>query len=126
MVSIFARTIDDNLASLVKKIDAKVGADKDTPKFKRMAAFVVVLTDDPEATETKLKELAKKHGIKNVPLTLFDGVAGPPKYKIAEDADVTVLMWKKHSVKSNHAFGKGKLNKKSVAAVVKSTAKILD
>ena len=121
MVSIFARTIDDNLASLVKKIDAKVGENKD----QRMAAFVVLLTDDPDATETKLKELAKKHSIKNVPLTLFDGVAGPPRYKIAKGADVTVMMWQRASVKSNHAFATGKLDKKGIDAVVKSTAKIL-
>ncbi|GAB4150857.1 MAG: hypothetical protein Tsb009_25930 [Planctomycetaceae bacterium] len=122
VVSIFTRTIDDNLASLVKKIDAKVAENKD----QRMAAFVVLLTDDPDADEAKLKALAKKHGIKNVPLTLFDGVAGPPRYKIAKDAEVTVMMWKRISVKANHAFAKGKLDKKGIDAVVKSTAKILN
>ena len=47
-----------------------------------MRAFVVLLTDDPDAAEEKLKELAEKHGIENTPLTIFDGEAGPPKYKI--------------------------------------------
>lgn len=121
-MSIFARTIDDNLASLVKKIDAKVGENKD----QRMAAFVVLLTDDPDAAEPKLKALAKKHGIKNVPLTLFDGVAGPPRYKIAKDADVTVMMWKRVVVKANHVFADGKLDKQGIEKVVKSTSKILN
>lgn len=121
-MSIFVRTIDDNLASLVKQIDAKVGANKD----QRMAAFVVLLTDDPDAAEGKLQAFAKKHNIKNVPLTIFDGVAGPPRYKIAKGADVTVMLWKRTAVKANHTFAKGKLDKKGIEAVVKSTAKILN
>ena len=121
MVAVFTRGITDNLASLVKQIDKKVAANKD----KKMAAFVVLLTDDPDADEAKLKALAKKYKIKNVPLTLFDGVAGPPNYKVAKDADLTVLMWSGLSVKVNHAFAKGKLNKKSVKKIVADTAKIL-
>ena len=43
-----------------------------------------------------------------------------------KDADVTVLMWRGKSVKANHAFKKGELNKESVAKIAKSTEKILD
>ena len=89
MVAIFTRTINDELASLVKQIDAKAGSFKRGKKPLR--AFVILLTDDPDAAEGKLKALAKKHNIKNVPLTVFDGVAGPPSYKISQDAEVTAL-----------------------------------
>jgi hypothetical protein len=74
----------------------------------------------------KLEELAKKEGIKNVPLTIFDGEAGPGSYKIAKDADVTVLMWKNTKVQANHAFAKGKLNEKGIKAVVEDTKSILN
>lgn len=125
MVNIFTRSLTDELASLVKQIDAKAGSYKgksDSP----MRAFVVLLSDDPDTDETKVKEFAKKHNIKNVPLTIFDGVAGPPKYKISKDAEVTVMLWIKKTVKANHAFGKGKLDENGVNAVVKSTSTILD
>ncbi len=56
MVAIITRKLTDDLASLVKQIDAKVSANKD----KKMASFVVVLSEDPAANEAKLKELAKK------------------------------------------------------------------
>ena len=121
-MNIFTRSLDDNLASLVKQVDNKVGANQD----KKMAAFVVLLSDDPDDAEPKLKEFAAKHGIKHTPLTIFDGVAGPNKYKIAKEADVTVHLWVAKGVKANHAFAKGKLNKDGVAAVIADTAKILE
>ena len=122
MVNIFAREITDNLASLVKQIDTVVGKNKG----KKMAAFVVILSDDPDATAPKLEALAKKHGIENVPLTVFDGIAGPGKYKIAKGADVTVHMWLKTSVKVNHAFAKGELKTASIKKIVADTSKILN
>jgi hypothetical protein len=121
VVNIFAREITENLTSLVKQIDEKVSANTD----QKMAGFVVLLTDDPDAVEPRLKELAEKQKIAKTPLTIFDGVAGPENYKIAEMADVTIMMWVGGKVKVNHVFEKGKLDKKAVAQVVKDTEKIL-
>jgi len=122
VVSIFAREIDENVANLIKQVDAQVGENGD----KKMAAFVVLLTDDADAAEGKLKEVAKKNSIKNVPLTVYDGSAGPSSYKIAKDADVTVMMWNESDVKVNHAFAKGQLDKSKVKAVAGDSAKILE
>ena len=122
VVSIFARNVNDELASLIKQTDEFVGKNKD----EKAAAFVVLLTDDPDAAEAELKQLAEKHKIKNVPLTIFDGKAGPKGYKLSEDADVTVVMWKESSVKANHAYKKGELNKAEIEKIAKSTKKIID
>ena len=124
MVCIFTRTLTGNLASLVKQIDKQVAKNKE----KDMRAFVVLLTDEVDAAEKKLVVFAKKHGIKNVPLTVFDGIAGPPKYKIAKDAEVTVMLWRGNdkTVKANHAFRKGQLKAANVKAIGKDTAKILE
>lgn len=120
-MNIFTRSLTDNLASLVKDVDSFVGEHKS----EQAAAFVVLLSSDPDADEAKVKEFGKKHGIKNVPLTVFDGEAGPPSYKIANDADVTVLMWKKHDVKANHVFPKNGLDEAAVKKVVADTSKLL-
>lgn len=122
VVTIFTRDVDANVAKLIKEVDGVVGQNSD----KKMAAFVVLLTDDPEAGEKKLSEVAAANGIKNVPLTVYDGAAGPEKYKIAEGADVTVLMWNESKVEVNHAFAKGELKGEAVAPIVKDTSKILD
>ena len=122
-MNIFTRSLDDNLASLVKQIDKKVSENKD----KQMAAFVVLLTDEPDEADAKLKAFAAKHGIKHTPLTIFDGPAGPESYKIAKDAEQTVHLWVgPKEVKANHAFAKGKLDKTSITAIVNDTAKILN
>ncbi len=60
MVNVFTREITDNLASLVKKIE-KIVADNSE---KKMAAFVVHLTDDLDASEATLKKLAKTQKLK--------------------------------------------------------------
>lgn len=122
VVTIFTRSVDDKVASLIKNIDKQVGKNSE----KQMKAFVVLLTDDPDAAEPKLAELAKKNKIKNVPLTVFDGIAGPPSYKLKKDAEVTVLMWNKSRVKANHGFAKGGLDAKAVKTVSAETKKILD
>src|SRR5262245_32977184 len=122
VVTVFTRELSDSVKDLVKKIDSKVGENKD----KKMAAFVVVLTDDPDAIEPKIKSLAKDAKIANTPLTVVEGAEGPPEYKLAKDAEVTVMMWVESEVKVNQAFAKGKLDKKAVDALVGETKKILD
>lgn len=122
MVAIFTRSITDDLTSLVKQIDEQVAKNEE----KKMASFVILLSNDADGDEAKLKALAEKAGIKHVPLTIFDGVAGPPNYKIAEDAEVTVVHWLGRKAVVNHAFAKGKLDKDGVKKVVESTAKILE
>ena len=121
-MNIFTRSLTDELASLVSKVDAQVAEKKD----EKLVSFVVLLTDDPDKAEGDLKAFAKKHGIKNIPLTYFDGVAGPAKYKIAKEADVTVNMWLEKSSKANHAFAKGALRGDTVAKVIADIQKILE
>jgi hypothetical protein len=122
VVSVFAREMNDNVASLVKQVDEVVGKNADN----KMAAFVVLLSDDPETQNDSLKAIAEKQQIKNTPLTTFDGAAGPAEYKIAKDADITVMMWVEGKVKVNESLKKGDLNKEKIAALVKNTDKILN
>jgi hypothetical protein len=120
VVCVFARTTSEPLTSLVKQIDSQIA------KNAALKSFVVVLTDDGDKTADTLKKLAAEAKVKNVPLTLVESPAGPPAYKIAEDADVTVLMWKGSSVKVNHAFAKGQLTEKDVSTIVADLPKILN
>lgn len=122
VVSIFVRDVNDQVAALVKEVDTKVGANKDAG----MAAFVVLLTDNPEADAQKLKDLAKAQGIQNVPLTTFDGKAGPPNYKVGEGSEVTVMMWNKTELKVNDVLKSADLSKDKVATVVGKTSTILN
>ncbi|HWE01241.1 MAG TPA: hypothetical protein VG326_02435 [Tepidisphaeraceae bacterium] len=119
---IFTREITPEVESLVQKIDATVGSNSD----KNMRGFVVLITEDADAGAKQLTKLAADKHIKNVPLTVFDGAAGPPEYKISKDAAVTVLMWNKSRVEVNHAFAAGKLSDGDVAKIAADTSKILN
>src|SRR5262249_47098152 len=116
---IFAREVSDPLTSLVKKIDSATAKNSDA----KMGSFVVFLDDNPDL-EPKLKDLAKKEQLDQVVLCI-DNPAGPQRYKIAKDADVTVVLYVHSEVKANHAFKKGELHDKHVDQVVADLAKIL-
>ncbi|MBI3408377.1 MAG: hypothetical protein HY040_08470 [Planctomycetes bacterium] len=116
---IFAREASDSLTSLVKKIDAATVENKD----KSMCSFVTFLTDEEGAAD-KLKKVAEKAGLKKLVFAV-DNVAGPKDYKIAKDADVTVVLYNKRTVEANHTFRKGELNTAAVEKVVGDLKKIL-
>ena len=116
---IFAREVSDPLTSLVKKLDEAVVNNKSC----RMGSFVVFCTDD-EGLKDKLKSLAEKEQLKKVILTI-DNPAGPTSYKVAKDADVTVVLYNQREVKANYAFKKGELKGTDVEKIVKDLSKIL-
>ncbi len=122
VVSVFVRDVNPEVAKLVKEIDNTVAQHKDAG----MAAFVVLLTENPEGDAEKLKKLAAEQGIQHTPLTTFDGAAGPADYKVAQDADVTVMMWVNHTLKVNDAFKKGEFAQDKIATVLSKTSTILN
>jgi len=123
VVSIFTRSVDPNVVKLVKELDAVVVKNSED---KKMAAFVTVLTNDPDALEPQLKKVADEQGIKKTPLTVFENNVGPAKYNIDEKAEVTVIMWVDSDVKVNYALTAGELNAETVSKIVADTGKILN
>lgn len=123
VVSIFTRSMDPNVVKLVKELDSVVVKNSDE---KKMAAFVTVLTNDPDAVEPQLKKVADEQGIKKTPLTVFENNVGPAKYRIDEKAEVTVVMWVDADVKVNYALSAGELNAETVSKIVADTGKILN
>ncbi len=122
VVTIFSRNVDDQVASLVKGVDDVVGKNQD----KSMAAFVVLLSDNPEKSADTLKKTADSAGVKHTPLTTFDGQAGPEGYKIAKEADTTVMMWVNGELKINETYKQGKLDSAAVSKLVGETKTILN
>ena len=70
------------------------------------------------------KELAEKEKLEKLILAI-DNQGGPKAYKVAKDADVTVVLYEKQNVKVNHAFKKGELNSQAVDKIVSEVPKIL-
>ena len=98
---LFVRDVTGALGMLLKQLD-KVVADN---KAVDLRSFAVVFTDDREATEAKLKELAQKFAISdNVPLVIPEDPAPLKRYKIHQDAEVTVVLYRNYRVMDSFAF----------------------
>ena len=114
----FARQTSEPLASLVKQIDSKIGENG------KLKSFVVLITEQGDKAKEDLKKLAADAAIKNVPLTMYQEITGPPNYELAKDAEVVVAMWTRSEIKVNHAF-KGAPTEKDIDAIVADISKIL-
>jgi hypothetical protein len=116
---IFAREVSEPLVNLIKKIDACNAKNTGC----NMGSFVVFLSDD-EGLQSRLKELAKTANLQHTVLSI-DNPAGPQGYKVARDADVTVVLYTNRTVKVNHAFKKGEMKDSDVEKIVTELPKIL-
>jgi len=116
---IFAREPSPALATLIKKIDAVTEKNKNH----EMGSFVVFLSDK-EGLDKELKGMAGDAGLKKIVLAI-DNPAGPEKYKVAKDADVTVVLYNERVVKANYAFKKGQLKEKDIEKIVSDVTKIV-
>lgn len=117
---IFSRTPEDPMTQkLIKALDQQTVKNAKA----EMGSYVVYLTGD-EKQEAAIKEIAKKHDLKQIILSI-DDTQGPSKYEIAKDADVTVLLYTERVVKANHSFAKGKITDKDIETIVADVKKIL-
>jgi hypothetical protein len=128
VVSVFGKTLDPNTVKLLQALDKTIEAHAKVEKnaAKQMAGMFVLMTDNPDAGEAKIKRLQRKLKLKHLPLTVFDGTNGPAGYHINKDAAVTVSMWQKSEVKLNQSFRQTKdIKDETVTSVLKATKKIL-
>lgn len=116
---IFAREPNEQLTSLISKLDG-VTAENTS---KKMGSFVV-FCNDAEGLPGKLKTLAETQSLKKLVLAV-DNQAGPEPYKIAKDADVTVVLYNKSKVIANYTFKKGELKAGDVDRIVAEAGKIV-
>ena len=119
VVMIFARDVSDPLLQLIGKLDAATAKNRAC----EMGSFVVFL-NDKEGLDKQLETAAKKQSLKHTILAI-DAPAGPDGFKIAKDAEITVVLYEKHDVKANHAFKKGQLTNQAIDKILADLPKIL-
>jgi hypothetical protein len=116
---VFARDLNTDVTKLIKALDTCTGKNG-----KASMGSYAVFCSDKDGLEAALKSMAEKEKITKLVLSI-DNPAGPEKYKIAKDAEVTVLLYDNFTVRANHAFKKGELNAKAIEAIVKDVPKIV-
>lgn len=119
VVMVFARELNPQTINLLKRLEAATAAHADDS----LGACVVFCNDSPDLP-AQLAETAKQNNVKQVILATY-AVAGPARYKIATDSDITVLLYTHCSVKANHAFKKGDTSDSAVDAILGDIKTIL-
>lgn len=115
---VFAREASPSVASLLKQLDEAT-----VKNAKAEMGSYAVFCSDKDGLDKALEKLAKDQKLTKLVLAI-DNPAGPEKYKIAKDADVTVVLYTNFEVKANHAFRKGELTDAAITKVVADVAKI--
>lgn len=122
MEMVFANKVDDNVTSMVKKLDAAVAKHAD----KQLKAFVDLLGENREELETKAKEFSQKSETAKIPFVVpVEFESGPGDYGLNPEGTVTVIVANKGKVVANHAFAAADLNDKSIEEVLADVTKIV-
>ena len=116
---VFARELTPEVAKLIRKLDEATVKNSGAS----MGSYAVFMSDS-EKLPTDLKNLADKANLQKLVLAV-DNPAGPKAYDIAQNADVTVLLYNEFVVRANHAFRKGELHDSDITQVVNDVAKIV-
>jgi hypothetical protein len=111
-VIVFARTVSEPLAKVLAECDRAVA---DRPKD-AMRAWMTMLGEKTIGLDD-LGHWATKAVLKAVPTGVFDDPVGPPSYKLAEDAEVTVVLFEDRKVVANFAFRKSELDDSAISRV---------
>jgi hypothetical protein len=123
VVMVFARSADEKLAKLLKKVEEEVAEHEDV----KMMSFVNMIGSDADALKKAAADFCAKHDLKRIAFVVPDDVQhGPPDFKIAPDADVTVVCYREGKVQANHAFAKGGLTDDKIDAVVKASCALVE
>jgi hypothetical protein len=119
VVMVFARDINEPVLKLATQLDEATAKHRD----KELGSFVVFLNEQ-ESLAKRAAEAAKSRGLKRIVLSTY-GSDGPEGFDVAQDADLTVVLYREHEVKANHAFRKGELNDAAIDKIIADLPKIL-
>jgi hypothetical protein len=119
-VIVFARQLGEPLGKLVRRVEQAGLANKSAD----LRAWVTFLGNDQAALDRKVVEWSRQHGLATVPSGVFEDVQGPPAYRLATDADITVLLCQKQKVVARFALRAGELTPQRADDIIKALSTI--
>jgi len=119
VVMIFARDLSEPLLKLVTLLEAATAKHR----TQNLGAFVVFLKDS-EPFRGQLDQVARTKRLKYTILSIEDPDL-LEDYKVAKDAEVTVVLYTRSVVQANHAFKRGGLDDRAINAILADLPKIL-
>jgi hypothetical protein len=119
VVMIFAREVSEPLERLLGRLDAAT----DKHRAAQMGSFAVFLSDRDDLAK-QLEAVAAKNRLKHLVLAI-DKPEGPDGFRVAKEAELTIVLYNKYDVLANHAFRKGELTDKAIDQILADLPKIL-
>jgi hypothetical protein len=120
-VIIFARALTEPLGKLAHQLDKALAEHKGA----ELRGWITILAPDQAKVDADVVKWGRQHALAKLPLAVFEDVVGPPSYRIAADADVTILLSVKQKVVANFAFRAGELSDARAAEVIKTLPQIV-
>lgn len=117
---IFTKAITPEVAQLITKIETVATMINEAPWADSSSCAAM-----PPGSISKCGPLPGSWGIQSTILTIYNKTAGPDKYGLSAEADVTVLLYKHLTVKANHAFKNAELTEAAASAILADLAKML-
>jgi len=122
---IFVRETSDPLTSLVKKVEQQV--ETASGKHRRTLGAYIIFLNNSDGLDNRLRDIAKTASLNRVCMGIG---APPPDYSVAQEADVTVVIYNvgrrgQQHVTANFALRKGELNEAMADAIVKALSEAL-
>lgn len=139
-VLVFARKLDDPTARLLtelrdalrenQKTRAGAGAkESQDAKPAKLFGWLVFLADESTASETALERQAQQfaaaNGASAVPISVLGDPAGPPGYQIAQDAAVTLIIFRNGKTLHNRAYTAKEWTKGAAEKALRELPKLL-
>ena len=115
---VFARTPSEPLGKLVHRMDEQL------KKHADLRGWTTFLAADAGPLAPKVVDWSRRHSTGTVPLSIFEDEVGPPTYRLAKDADVTVLLSVKRKVVANFAFRADELDAAAIDRITLAVPKI--
>jgi hypothetical protein len=108
VAAVLVREWSDEVAELIAQIDREVELRRDS----RLAAFVIYLGPDTQATEERLKAAAAKHNLSRTPLTIVreDAAKVERLFSLPAAALLMVVTWRNGEIQSVRAFDDARLS----------------
>jgi hypothetical protein len=120
-VIVFARNLSVPLGKLAQELDKALAQHKSA----ELRGWITFLHEDQPGFDPRVVEWGQKHALRNLPLSVFEDAGGPPSYRLAADAEVTVLLSVRQRVVANFAFRASELNDAAIGEVVRALPRIL-
>jgi hypothetical protein len=121
-VFVFARNRGEPVVRLIKRLDAEA-------RQSQTLMSIMFFSEEEKAPElaNRLKVLAEQEKIDVAVLSVWRKLESPPRWQIADEAEVTVVLFTRNPrvVAVNLAFRKGELTDQGIEQVVAALKKIV-